>query len=331
MAFGESHPERVRIMMRMLYCLVALLCGPAVNAEEWELITFDDGSFFSATMRPDNGAGFSLVCGERSPQGLSALQTGNMEPAVTRRDSFRLYLENSDIGQLDADTFTRQDVLIVLGTQGYRVPVLQWNELFGVWETDLQATDPVFAAIAGQPSFELRSQAKTLIITGNGFSAALDQLTAHCQAMFTTIGQPWSTVAAAPTTQVTMRQIAEAAVQTGCGGPANLEPDAFLSGNIDGDSQTDVVVDWSRITCSGGYPRPFCGASMCSANVYLSASYQARQRPEELLALGVGLIELNNGNMGVATGGSLAMCQGRAGNGCEFIWYWTGDDFVSLN
>lgn len=316
-------------------CLVALITGilnvGESRAQAWQFNASDDGSFFVGGAGPETGPGFFLVCGERSPQGLSPGQTGNMEPDITPPDSFRVYLNVDDIGPPNDQMQTRSDVLIVVGTTGYRFPQINWNELFATWETDVQATDPMFQVIAAQPSFELRSNTASEIVTANGFGRALAQLTTYCQSMFASIGLPWSSVTATPTPRATMRQIAEAAVRTGCGGLANTDAKAFLSGDIDGDSEPDIVVDWNNITCTGGYPRPFCGASMCSANVYLSAAFPSRQRPEELLAQGVRLVPLDNGNMGVATGGSLASCQAHGTGGCEFIWYWNGQDLVSLN
>lgn len=305
-----------------------LATGVWAQVSEWQFRSFDDGSFFSAAISPTDRPGLALLCGERSPTGLSALQTGNMEPDITRPDSYRLYLGENDIGAYEGYTETRQDVLIVIGTTGYRVPVVRWNELFGTWEADLPANDPVFAALAEQPAFELRSQAGSPVVTTNGFGRALTRLGGHCQTMFTAIGLPWRTVAAAPAPRPDMQQLAEAAIQTGCGGPAIMGPKTIQTGEIDGDGQPDVVVFWDGITCSGGYPRPFCGASMCSVQLFVSSLFARRGKPEELLAQSVWLQPLTNGNSGVVTVGSLATCQGR-GN-CEFLWYWNGTDIVQL-
>lgn len=321
----------VQKALQVLALAAGVLTVTGADAQDWQFNSSDDGSFFVGGAGPASGPGFFLVCGERSPRGLSAIQTGNMEPDITSPESFRIYLNTDDIGPADGETISRSDVLVVVGTTGYRLPPVIWNELFATWQTDVQATDPMFQIIAAQPSFELRSDAGSVIVTATGFGRAVGQLTGYCQSMFSSIGMPWRSGAAVPTPQATMRQVAEAAVQTGCGGLANTGANAFLSGDIDGDSRPDVVVDWSDITCTGGYPRPFCGASMCSANVYLSAAFPDRQKPEELLALGVHLIPLDNGNMGVATGGSLSMCQGRGKDGCEFIWYWNGQELLSLD
>lgn len=317
-------------MLRMIVSLFALLpIQTAAQASEWRFENFDDGSFFTGTISPPGTKGLMLLCGERSPRGLTAYQTGNMEPDITPRDSLRLYLSDSLIGEHDGVTQMRQDVLLVVGTTGYRLPVVNWNELFWTWEVDLPATDPVFSAISGQSEFELRSASSQRIITANGFRAAHAALTKHCQTMFTAIGLPWSTVNPAAAPQVTMRQVASAAIQAGCGGPSTQGPKTFLSGEIDGDGIEDVVVYWNEITCSGGYPRPFCGASMCSVQLFLSSRHVRGERPEELLAQGVWLQPLSNGNMGVVTIGSLAMCQNRPS--CEYLWYWNGHEMVQLN
>jgi hypothetical protein len=127
-----------------------------------------------------------------------------------------------------------------------------------------------------------------------------------------------------------MRQAAEADVAKGCNGPSTYEPDAFLSAEIDGDGVPDVVLDWRKIKCSGTFSQPFCGASMCSADVYLSASYLRTNSPKQFLAAGVRLQSLSNGNMAVGVGGSLADCYGIGADNCEFLYYWNGADLVDL-
>lgn len=318
-------------MLRVIASLFALvLAVPAVaRTSEWQFQSFDDGSFFTGSITPSNDRDLMLLCGERSPQGLTALQTGNMEPDITPRDSLRLYMSDELIGSHDGVTQKRQDVLLVVGATGYRLPVINWNELFSTWEVDLPVADPVFSAVAEQADFEVRSNAGTRVITSNGFRRAHAVLTEHCQSMFTAIGLPWSTVAPASVPKVSMRQIAETAIKSGCGGPATQGPKTFLSGEIDGDGTEDVVVFWDEITCSGGYPRPFCGASMCSAQIFVSSRHARGERPEDLLAQAVWLQPLSNGNMGVVTVGSLAACQNRPT--CEFIWYWDGREIVQLN
>ncbi|MFD3189792.1 hypothetical protein ACFMPD_05890 [Sedimentitalea sp. HM32M-2] len=318
-------------MARLTAGLLCTTASVSVQAQEWRFATFDDGSFFSAAISLSPGPGFAVLCGERSPQGLTAAQTGNMEPDITPRDAFRLYFDPETIGVPQGMESARRDVLVVIGSTGHRLPPIRWNELFATWEVDLPATDPVFAAISGPDSFELRSDAGSRRVSATGFGPALAQLTRHCQTMFTSIGLPWHSVAAPLPRQVPMREIAEAAVQSGCGGPAIIGPKAYLSGDIDGDGQTDVVVDWSEITCSGGYPRPFCGASMCSAQLFVSALFPRRGQPEDLLALGVELQPLSNGRMGVATAGSMVECQARGRQPCRFVWYWNGADIVRLD
>ena len=129
----------------------------------------------------------------------------------------------------------------------------------------------------------------------------------------------------------TMVDLAEAAINKSCNGSREVEPGHILVGNIDGDASPDAVVDWGKITCSVGLARPFCGASNCSADVYLSQKFHQTGRPESLLAVGVSLIPLNNGAEGLKLGGSLSSCQSASkGTACTFIWYWSGSDLVLL-
>ena len=127
-----------------------------------------------------------------------------------------------------------------------------------------------------------------------------------------------------------MRQIAESNIWKGCGGAAHIEPDAFLTGDIDGDGVPDVVLDWRSVQCQGSMRYPFCGASTCTADVYLSSAYHRTGYPEALLALGVRLQPLSNGAMAVAVGGTLSDCYAVGKDSCEFLFYWNGYDLVKL-
>ena len=305
-----------------ILALIPSLC----RAQDWTMSQFDDGSFFSATLSPVDGPGPALVCGERSPQGLSAAVTGNTEPDITPAGAFRVYVSDRAIGGPGAHRQTRDDVMLVVGDSGFRLRGLRWNELFSTWEVDLPATDPAFAGIAAQERFELRSDQGSHVISAAGFDAGLRQLTGYCSAMFTAVGLPWSTGQAGA-----MLRAAEADIRRGCGGPASRTDKAILSANIDGDGVEDIVLDWGEVTCLGGAPRPFCGASMCSAALYVSALYPRTGRPEDWLAQGVWLQPLSNGNDGVAMGASPSSCrQTGQPDGCAAILYWNGTAMVTL-
>ena len=127
-----------------------------------------------------------------------------------------------------------------------------------------------------------------------------------------------------------MRQIANSAIWQGCGGGAQIEPDAFLTGDIDGDGLPDVVLDWGAVQCYGPMSRPFCGASRCSADVFLSSAYHRKRSPETLLGQGVWLQPLSNGNIGVSVGGALNECYATGNQSCTFLYYWNGFDLVNL-
>jgi len=311
--------------------MLSALLPSVVAAQDWSMSQFDDGSFFSATLSPVDGPGPALVCGERSPQGLSAAVTGNTEPDITPPGAFRVYVSDRVIGPPGAHRQTRDDVLLVVGDTGFRLRGLRWNEMFSTWEVDLPAGDPAFAGIAAQERFELRSDRGSQMISAAGFDAGLRQLAGYCGAMFTAVGLPWPQQGGAPGQAGAMRRAAEADIRRGCSGPATWTEQAMLSANIDGDGVEDIVLDWSQVTCTGGLPRPFCGASMCSAEVYISALYPRTGRPEGWLALGVRLQPLSNGNDGVAMGSSLASCRqiGKPG-GCEGILYWDGAGMTTL-
>jgi len=321
----------VRRAARAMLALAVVVSPGAAAAQDWAMSQFDDGSFFSATLAPVDGPGPALVCGERSPQGVSPTVTGNTEPDITPPGAFRVYLSDRAIGAPGAHLQTRDDVLLVVGDTGFRLRGLRWNELFVTWEIDLPANDPAFAAIAGHERFELRSDRGSHAVSAVGFADGLRQLTGYCSAVFAAIGKPWPQQGGAATQVEAMRRAAEADIGRGCNGPATWGPEAMRAANIDGDGIEDIVLDWRAVTCSSGPPRPYCGASMCSADIYLSALFPRKGHPEKLLALGVRIQPLDNGNDAVGLGGSLSSCREAFGTGdCEFLWYWTGTGLARL-
>lgn len=333
---GDATVSRGARAWPLVPMLVFALVAAPVAAQDWASNSYDDGSFFSGALGPVDGPGFTLVCGERSPQGLSPAQTGNTEPEITRRNAFRLYLDQADIGPPSPNFDSRQDVLAVIGTTGYRLPLVRWNELYSTWETDIPANDPMLAAISGQAAFELRSDTGSHLVSARGFAEGLGQLTSYCLSMFASIGQPWAgTVTGTATGPApgAMRQAAQAHVQAGCRiGVLEQHADAILTGDIDGDGAEDVVLDWRGVRCAGSMAQPFCGASNCSVDIFLSSQYPRSGQPEGWLALGARLIPLTNGNMGVGMYGSLSACNSAFGRvDCEFQYYWNGSSLTRLN
>ncbi|MGD9863579.1 MAG: hypothetical protein AB7S99_10230 [Pseudodonghicola sp.] len=334
--------RRMAVMAAALALALGALGPGAGQAQEWAMSQFDDGSYFSATLAPVDGPGPALVCGERSPQGLSPRVTGNTEPDITPGGAFRVYLSDRAIGAPSPQRLARDDVMIVVGgATGYRLKGLRWNEPFSTWETDLPVNDPAFAAIAGAPRFELRYDGGRHALSSEGFRAGLGQLAGYCQSMFAAIGKPWAQAVAGGAAVgraagqmlavVSMRQRAEADILRSCNGPAVKTAEAILGAQIDGDGVEDVIVDWRAVTCTGGLPQPFCGASMCSVGVYVSALFPWKGRPETLSALGVRLQPLNNGNDAVALIGSVGDCTRAFGRpDCDFLWYWRGTGLERL-
>ena len=300
-------------------------------AQGWQLQTSDDGSYFAGFLNAPAGVEISLVCGERSPQGLSPQETGNMEPDISAPNTLILYIGMGHIPAPQSE-FKRQDVIISTGAQGYRIPELIWNELFGTWEARVAAQDALLQSMAASPGFEIITNEGRQPIPAAGFATGYDQLLGYCQSMFESSGISWDGTPPQPREQsdggVDMRRVAEGTMVEGCNGDATTGENYLLSGDIDGDGIEDVVLDWREVECVNAPARPFCGASMCSADVFISSDYPVTGQPKNLLALGVKLIPLNNGNTGIITGGSMGQCNADGRNPCEYLYYWDGSDLA---
>lgn len=311
-------------MSRLTFALLLLLLPGRLLAQGWELQAGDDGAFFLGRIALSGVSGFEVLCGGRSAQGLSPEATGNLEPETTAPGTFRILLGEGVIGPAAAPEAPRADVILVTGATGFRLRGVRHNALLGAWEADLADTDPVFSALASSPRIELHSRAGRRVFPGAGFDSAIKRLGDYCRSMFAAIGQPWH---GAPSPGQGTRAAAEAALTAGCNGPATREPGYLLTGNLDGDGAEDTLLDWARILCDSGVPRPFCGAALCTVDVFLSS--RAGLPPDSLLTGSVTLVPLTNGNQGLATYGPSPAC-GDATRNCQGLYYWDGAGLTRL-
>lgn len=330
--------------LRAALCAFALFATPAFAG--WVARTADDGAlFYGLAVAEDTG--FAVRCNGPSRQGLPPISVEAHEEA--RAQPFHLiYSLRTPLLEAPATGYQRGDVVVWADGTGYRLPATIWNELDYEWQVQVGMTDALSLALMTARDLVVGPETGPhRRITVEGMNQAVAEAMAFCVAEYRRAGLPvpspldqfWpqanTGVLFDDTTPVTpdaMVDYARAHIFDGCSGAAQIEDTAILQGDIDGDGLEDAVLNWGRVTCSQGLARPFCGASMCSADVYLSSAYARIGGPVNLLALGVQLQPLTNGLQGVSVGGSLSSCTaaGHSSGACNFIWYWNGADLVQL-
>lgn len=321
------------LTLRFLTVLAALLTWAGMAGAGWQALNSDDGAYFYGVA---DGGAVDLMCIGRSAQGLNPALVDAHETAPTADFTLRLEFTNQFLPI--TDTYERHDVVIWTDRGGVRLPRVVWDELYSVWSVSLSMTDPLILSLFDAGRLVLGAEAGPFFeVPVDGLAAALEAAMGHCVANYRRMGLTVPPElsrfqgAAAPGAQGgSMAGIAEQAIQRGCEGGARREDGYLLRGDLDGDAIEDVVLDWGAVACLNGYPRPFCGASQCSADVFLSQLYPQKGQPEGLLALGVSLVPLSNGQMGVLLAGNLSACRSVGMNACESIWYWNGVDIVKL-
>lgn len=316
------------------------LCAPVIaNAQSWQGSTADDGAYvYGAAFAV---GGFGVVCNAPSQRGVPAVQVGAHEETLS--GPFELRLEfGSD---LISGYGQRSDIMLWVGQQAYRLPSMWFNELSGVWELPVAMADPMVAALRQAPRLVLApgtDQAYELPVAG--INAAIQLAMQACINAWAVAGHTipsalnefWpavnenSSAPAAPAavsgdflTNAVSRRIAEGCVL----GLKQIEPGGYVSGDIDQDGITDLLLDWGNVECSGtewGQARPYCGASHCSIDIFLSRTFQ-RDGIYETLAIGGGLERNVLGGLDVTLGRGLSMCDDPAfGPGCTTRLRWTG-------
>ncbi|WP_299732513.1 hypothetical protein [uncultured Tateyamaria sp.] len=336
--------DRLSTAIAAAVCILATAVLPAHAG--WVARTADDGALFYGLAIAE-GTGFAVRCNGPSRQGLPPVSVGAHEEARTQ--PFHLIFSlRPELLAVPETYYQRGDVVVWSGATGYRLPVTTWNELDGEWQAEVAMTDALPLSLMTANDLIVGAEAGPHTrITIENMNQSVAEAMAFCVAEYRRAGltapspldQYWPGADnsvlyddTGPGSPDAMVDYARAHISNGCSGAAQIEEGAILLGEIDGDGVEDAVLNWGRVTCSQGLARPFCGASMCSADVYLSSAYGRRGGPFGLLALGVDLLPLTNGLQGVSVGGSLSMCNaaGQGSGGCRFIWYWNGADLVEL-
>ena len=293
-------------MIRIFLCL--LLLTQSAFAQAWQVVTEDDGSFYFAMGFAPGQVG--VFCGGRSPRGLSPQVTGNVEPRVTKIGQVGLELADSLIGANQTGAI-RNDVMAVVGQLGYRLPQVTLNELVGVQEQYLRRDDGLLTALqSGQPLEFRTDSGRQVRVDVLGASRAINTALSYCDRLSNS------------TIQVDLTSAAQTYIHAACGGSASAVPGYLLQGDLDVDGKDDIVIDWSKVTCPGAVPRPFCGASKCSVDVFLSRTFRPGGQPDGFLALGVTMQSSPFGGAQLLLGGGLSDCGGLAA--CHSIWRWDG-------
>jgi hypothetical protein len=121
-----------------------------------------------------------------------------------------------------------------------------------------------------------------------------------------------------------VEQEAKAFVERTCEGPAEFsEPGAVQAAFIDPDEDPDIVVDWTRITCTN---RPFsrgggfCGMQYCSAHIFATRGFRRGSSPQSILHIGLFMDGDQPGRLATArTDGTIAS------------WFWRNGRLVPAN
>lgn len=312
-----------------VFAAIALaLAGPA-HAQVWVASSADDGAYVYGSASPEPVQVW-LSCNAPSSRRLPPIQVGAHEETVSAPYTIRLEFASNLIPGVEL----RSDVHLWVGQTAYQLPPIGLNEMVGVWEMTLSMADPMLTALRGADRLVLApgsDQAWEIPVAGLAEASRAAMKTCADAWLAAGFEVPPALSEFAPAygggAATPMRVAADRAVAEGCNGPADRGPDYLLAGNIDGDGVEDIILNWEAVECRTGPRQPFCGAALCSADLFLSSIFPGSGAPEGWLAMGVALVPLSNGNDGVRIGTSLATCNERALPDCELLYFWDGSGF----
>ncbi|MEP6020883.1 MAG: hypothetical protein ABJ251_20595 [Paracoccaceae bacterium] len=309
-------------MTRFLLPLFLALWGFDTRSQTWTYREADDGHYVYA----GTGAGLDLDfnCNAPSTQGLEAIQVGAHEETPVSRGQIKIDIgiERLPVG----NDIQRDDVMIWSGQTGYRLPTVVFNELHGIWEVSISAADALIAKLGTTEAFVLAAgEDAARQFPADGLANAISQSIKTCEVAWAAVEStgPNTASVSSPPKASPLFATAHADIMRICNGSYTAADGAFLQGQIDQDETDDFVVWWSNISCNSAFPRPLCGASHCSAKIYLPTV----STPMDLLAQTVSVQALTNGKVGLNLVGRFDSC-GVNSLGCERLLYWNGTDLV---
>ncbi|MEO0746158.1 MAG: hypothetical protein AAFY49_12495 [Pseudomonadota bacterium] len=300
-------------MARLIACLLALWASGA-QAQVWQARSFDGGHYVVHTVRAD--VSVDLVCLAPSLQRRPPMEVEQHEilPMAAGMTRLEIGMDRVPVG----NAIVRNDVVLWADQTGYRLPPISFSELDSVWQVDIAAADPLWAALSQARAIVLapgQDQAWQLPVAG--LATALSQLQSDCAAA-------WSAAQSAPGTVTVPQQVINRVTQ-GCGAPTPLPAEAVQAGDLDRDGTPDFVVDWGGIRCPGTLPRPFCGAANCSQMVFLSSRGYANAL--DYLGTSLSIVPHRSGVLALQITGSFSLC-GMQNEKCAAPRVWDGTSFV---
>ncbi len=314
--------------------VLALLPAP-MAAQQWAVDASDDGAYAGAFVRYP-GLGMEFFCAARSVQNLPVIDSQWFEVSIAPPWQFQIGMTDQLIPMAPDP---RSDIVLFVDQTGYRLPDVYWDEMGGGWGVSLSMTDTVLAAMRKASRFVLQigaEKAWELPVTGLG--AGLEQAAQFCGATWVATGNPvppgFGQVAApasAPPPAQGSAFTLPAQVQSNANrqcldagyGQATISATALQAGDLDGDGQPDVVMNWREVTCAGQAMNPFCGAANCSIEVYMSS--RGYLDPLQMLGMSSGITAHHSGRLALQIGGTYGLC---GETGCDAPWLWNGADLV---
>lgn len=159
--------------------LTALLVSP-LRAQTWDgSVELTDEGYYRATSYVDPG--LWVTCGGVMPGHVLPERPENEDLTFSRAGHVVLTLADAAIGA-PTGAVTRSDVMIVIGTLGYRLPSIQLNELHGSQEQILDMNDGLLAAMAAGGPAEIRTDGGMRVpLSLHGAQERLTILINHCR------------------------------------------------------------------------------------------------------------------------------------------------------
>lgn len=165
--------------MRALLVVLCLLASP-LHAQAWDSqVELTQEGYYRATTWVEPMLWVS--CGGVMPDHVLQNRPENEDRVFTEPGQVMLTLSEEAIGPSNGAS-SRNDVMIVIGTLGYRLPSVQLNELHGSQEQILEMTDGLLAAISAGGAAEIRTDAgRRVSLSLQSAGERLEILMNHCR------------------------------------------------------------------------------------------------------------------------------------------------------
>ena len=171
-----------RMCVQRSILMAAALCVAAATAQaDWAHLARDTGGMYWGAA--DSREGLAFACAAYAAG--AAVDRAEPRASPSPPDHVRALFAATLVGApADNSAALRDDLMIVAGASGYRLPPARYDPATGWWAVTLPVGDPLHAAIAAEQWIEVQGAHGGARLSARGFDNTFRTLISTCRQRF---------------------------------------------------------------------------------------------------------------------------------------------------